>query len=76
MITILIPSLWSPTYNNIDSNFGDILTPYILSRYNIKTIYNKNNPVFIGVGSLYYKIFPIHIMDIYGLLVFYFLLND
>ena len=45
---------WCNTYNGINTNFGDILTPYIFNKYNFNTIHSTdiNNINLYGIGSL------------------------
>ena len=43
---------WCKTYNNIHTNFGDILTPYILDKYKIPYTHAEKNVQFYGIGSI------------------------
>lgn len=47
-----ITAYWEPTCDFKYTNFGDILTPYILNYFDINTIYEKNKPDVYGIGSL------------------------
>jgi len=47
-----IYAYWIPTPDYKYTNFGDILTPYILNKFNINAIYEKENPQLYGIGSL------------------------
>lgn len=45
--------------SNVDNNFtnvGDILTPFIFNKYNIKLFYDDKNPQIYGIGSLLHMI--------------------
>ena len=55
MNTNKISVMWCEFIDNGKTltNFGDILTPYILEKkYNIKSEYSCDNPQLIGIGSL------------------------
>jgi pyruvyltransferase len=43
---------WCKTYNNKNSNFGDILTPFILDTYKIPYTYSEKDIKFYGIGSI------------------------
>ena len=47
---------WISNVDNKYTNFGDILTPYIFSKFNINMIYDNINPQIYGVGSLLHMI--------------------
>jgi pyruvyltransferase len=47
-----ITAFYIPTPDYKYTNFGDILTPFILSKFGINVIYESNNPQLIGIGSL------------------------
>lgn len=51
-----ISAFWIPSPDYKYTNFGDILTPYILSKYNINCIYEEKNPQMYGIGSLLHTI--------------------
>jgi pyruvyltransferase len=44
---------WTPMPDNAKfTNYGDILTPFILKRFNINAIHEIHNPQLYGIGSL------------------------
>ena len=47
-----IYAYWIPTPDSKYTNFGDILTPYILNKFNINAVYEKDTPQLYGIGSL------------------------
>ena len=47
---------WISNVDNKYTNFGDILTPYIFSKFNTNMIYDNINPQIYGVGSLLHMI--------------------
>jgi len=47
-----ISAFYIPSPDKKYTNFGDILTPFILSKFSINVRYEKKNPQIIGVGSL------------------------
>lgn len=47
---------WISNVDNKFTNFGDILTPYIFSKYKITLNYDNINPKLYGIGSLLHMI--------------------
>lgn len=47
-----IYAYWIPTPDSKYTNYGDILTPYILNKFDINAVYEKDKPQLYGVGSL------------------------
>lgn len=47
-----IRGYWISNIENKYTNFGDILTPYILGKYGINVSYDNINPQVYGIGSL------------------------
>ena len=51
-----ISAFWIPSPDYKYTNFGDILTPYILNKYQINCAYDDKNPQMYGIGSLLHTI--------------------
>lgn len=53
-----IPAYWCPYFdvNEYRTNFGDIMTPYILKQYGVDAQYTEIKPMFCGIGSILHTI--------------------
>ena len=53
-----ISAFWIPSPDNKYTNFGDILTPYILNKFDINCTHKdkQDNPTICGIGSLLHMV--------------------
>jgi pyruvyltransferase len=47
-----ITGYWISNVDNKYTNFGDILSPYIFSKFGMNLVYEEKNPSIYGIGSL------------------------
>lgn len=51
-----LSTFWIPSPDFKYTNFGDILTPFILNKFKINAIYDPINPKLYGIGSILHTI--------------------